>query len=239
MKKPTDGIVAVLGAMDGEIKEFLAHMELQGTEDWNGFRFHRGLLCGVDVVVARCGVGKSLSAMVAQRLIDTYPVRAMICTGIAGAVNQELEIGDTVVARDCVHHDMDATPTGFLRGEIPFTGIRFIETDPVLRQTAAAVVPSAGRTYLGRILTGDQFIHRSNHRRYRYLREELHGDAVEMEGASLALVATVNAVPFLLIRTISDKADSKASVDFETFLGVAACRSWEYLRAVLKEVTWH
>ena len=169
--------------------------------------------------------------MLCQHLIDVCAPGQILFTGVAGALNPSLEIGDTVIARDCIIHDMDATALGFKRGEIPQSPYRVISCDAELVARAAAVKPLSGNVLIGRVLTGDQFV--SSVETRNELRTTLGGDAAEMEGASVGLVATVNRVPFLLIRTISDKADGQAHINFNAFLKFASRNSWHYLRAIV------
>jgi len=226
-------MIALLGAMDGEIQEFLRHLEQPVEHELSGFLFQTGTISGHEVVVAKSGVGKTLSAMVTQYLIDRFHPDHIVVTGLAGAINPELEIGDTLVAVDCLQHDMDATPLGFMRGEVPYSGYRVLTCDSALRERAEGCKPDSGQVYSGRILTGDQFLVESGLSSHSYLREELAGDAVEMEGASVGLVAAVHSIPFLIMRTISDKADGRAKIDFGAFLARASLNSWKFVEHIL------
>jgi 5'-methylthioadenosine/S-adenosylhomocysteine nucleosidase len=228
-----DGPTLVLGALDQEIKAFDRHLEAAHTETWRGFAFHLGRIRERDVVVARCGVGKSLSAMLTQHLIDRYRPSRIVFTGIAGAVNPELEIGDTLVARTCMQYDMDVTALGFPLGKIPYTDFRVLSCDPELVDRALTCRPGKGRVLSGHVLTGDSFVVTSTDESHRYLRTELGGDVVEMEGASVGLVATVNEVPFVIIRTVSDKADGSAQVNFARFVKQASRRAWEFVDHIM------
>jgi 5'-methylthioadenosine/S-adenosylhomocysteine nucleosidase len=227
-------VIAVLGAINAEIQEFLEHTDAIQEELWGRFVFYRGILAGRKVVIARTGVGKVLSAMLTQRLLDVYQPDALIFTGVAGALRSDLDIGDVVVARDCMQHDFDATPVGILRGEIPYTGYRVFPCDQRLVSAAASWPGNGHRVVTGRVLTGDQFFTAGQLASYRYLVDELHGDAIEMEGASVGLVAMVNEVPFVIIRTISDRADTNAMRDFEEFLPEASRNSFRIVQRVLR-----
>ncbi len=218
-------VYLVLAALAEELTELLSRASIEAVERWHGFTFHRGRLSGKEVVIARTGVGKSLSAMLAQHLIDRYRPQALLFSGIAGALRPQLEIGDMVVARDCLQYDLDARPAGFALGQVPFTDIRIIACDERLREIALSFQPAGYRITEGRILTGDLFLTRADRESHRYLVEELEGTAVEMEGASVGLVATINETPFLLVRVISDRADGAASVDFARFLPEASART--------------
>lgn len=225
--------ILILSALDEELRALRAELALKKDEQWGGQPILYGTLFGKEVVLARSGVGKAISAATAQRLCDLVRPKRLIFTGVAGALNPEYQIGDIVIARDVVQHDLDASPLGFARGLIPYTDIRFLQADPDLCGCAASVRLDGTTIRVGRILTGDQFITHEVRARAHYLTEELAGDAVEMEGAAVALVAHLNHVPWLLIRTISDRADGGAVLDFGAFLQRTAAHEVQLLREIL------
>ena len=229
-------MTVIFGAMDGEITEIGALVENPDTR-WIG-RYHmsEGTIHGHPVLVSKSGVGKTYSAMLAQRLIGEYQPTRVIFTGLAGSINPDLAIGDTLVARDCMQHDLDASAVGFARGEFPFENVREIACDENLVSIAERFVPAEGRVHVGRVLTGDQFLDRSRLQASPWLREELAGDVVEMEGASVGAVCRFNNVPFLLARTVSDKADANARVDFERFLPKASRNSAAFVAFLLESL---
>ena len=169
-------------------------------------------------------------------MILKYAPSLVVNTGAAGGVGPEIRIGDLVVASACVQHDMDTSPIGFLRGQIPFSDWRFLKTASHLLEVAQGFTPAAGKVHTGRICTGDQFITHREMASHSYLTEELAGDAVEMEGASVAQVCHVNEVPFLVARTISDKADGSAAISFEEFLPRASLNSLDFVRFMLAQI---
>jgi adenosylhomocysteine nucleosidase/adenosylhomocysteine/aminodeoxyfutalosine nucleosidase len=227
-------MIALLGALDGEISEFLTVLENAKKKTWTDFIFYTGVLENQDVIVAKSGVGKVMSALVTQRIIDVYKPEALIFSGVAGGLREGIEIGDTLVAADCVQHDLNAISLGFARGEVPYSPYRILTCDENLVAAALQCVPESGKVVRGRILTGDQFITNRSLGSLQYLYDDLAGDAVEMEGASVGLVATVNKIPFLLIRTISDRADTNAHLDFKGFLPTASKNSLRFIRHVLR-----
>ncbi|MFP4377091.1 MAG: 5'-methylthioadenosine/adenosylhomocysteine nucleosidase [Spirochaetales bacterium] len=223
----------VLGALDSEVKTITERMEVKHVYRWRGFPVREGLISGEPVVVSRSGVGKSLSAMVTQHLIDQYQPSRIIFTGVAGGLVPDVAIGDMIIASECIQHDMDATSFGFEPGEIPYTRFRAIACDPALLELARGVELPEGRAHVGRILTGDQLVADASVRDALVARFD--GLAVEMEGASVGLVAAVNEIPFLLLRTISDTADESVA-DFANFIVVAAENSWHYLSRMLQRI---
>jgi 5'-methylthioadenosine/S-adenosylhomocysteine nucleosidase len=227
-------MIAIIGALDGEIAEFLAVLENRRDETWTGFTFYTGSIENKDVLVVKSGVGKVMAALAAQHFIDAYQPEAVIFTGLAGGLNPDLDIGDILVAEDCVQHDLNAVALGFKRGEVPYTPYRFLPCDRKLLEAAMEYTPETGKVMKGRILTGDQFITNRTLKSLQYLYDDLAGDAVEMEGAAVALVATVNRVPFLLARVISDRADTYAHTDFASFLPRASRTSLQFIRHLLR-----
>ncbi|SFO00332.1 adenosylhomocysteine nucleosidase [Formivibrio citricus] len=226
-------MIVILGAMESEISEFLSCMQNRQTCNWNGFEHHRGTIDGHEVLVSRSGVGKVKAAMMTQHLIDDYKPRAILFTGLAGSLRPHIAIGDTLVARDLVQHDMDTSGIGYPRGQIPFTDWRFLPADPCLLEIASGFTPQQGSLHIGRICTGDQFITHREMDSHAHLTGELEGDGVEMEGASVAQVCAINKVPCLVARTISDKADGSAAVNFEEFLPRASHNSLDFVRYML------
>ena len=215
-------MIAILGAMEREIGHIVSGVETAKSLSLMGRGFHAGSLAGGNVIVGYTGVGKVLAAMVTQSLVDRYRPDAICYFGIAGALNQKYEAGDVIVARDTIQHDMDATMFGFCRGEIPGEKIISLPCDAELVRIAAGWCPRNRKVYVGRVLTGDQFVSTSKSDTYAYLTAELKGDAVDMEGAAAALVAYFNEVPFLLVRIISDRADGILAPGFKTLVSEAS-----------------
>ena len=211
-------MVLILCAMKEEVADISVNIKDKERISYFNLPFYEGKLFGKRVVVGMTGVGKVMSAMVLQKLIDIYKPEAVVFAGIAGAVNPDLEIGDVVISKDCLQHDLDATTLGFKLGEIPYTGMRIVEADKKMFDAAISYHSSISKVVAGRILTGDQFISEKSEERRKIFTDELEGDAVEMEGASVGFVAQMNKIPFILVRVISDRADGNAPKNFKSFL---------------------
>ena len=215
-------MIAIIGAMNEEINELCNVMSIEKVDQWQGFKFYIGSFENKKVVVTKTGVGKVLSAMLTQKLISVYGPSHILFTGIAGSLNINYKIGDMVIVNDCIQHDMDATAMGFKLGEIPYTKIHIVKCDNNLIKLANKYKNSEFSIHNGRVLTGDQFFTHSGKDSHKYLINELKGDAIEMEGASVGTVSSINETPFLIIRIISDKADGKAPKNFSDFLKIAS-----------------
>lgn len=226
----------ILAAFNQEVGEYESHLKDYKKIQWHDYEFWEGNLFGTSVVVSKSGVGKVHAALVTQRLIDVYQPKQLIFTGLAGSLNEKLEIGDIVVSRDLIQHDFIAHPQ-FPRYTIPrynrVDTFHIFSADQKLVAKALKYQPTSHKVAEGRILTGDQFLTRTELNAYKHLTEELHGDVVEMEGAAVAQVCTINRLPFVVIRTISDKANEHAHIDFAAFLPKAASNSLGIVKAIL------
>jgi 5'-methylthioadenosine/S-adenosylhomocysteine nucleosidase len=224
--------VVILGALDAEVEAFLSHMDQKKVVQAGGLSAHTGTLGGKQVVVCKSGVGKVYAAMTTQWLIQEFQPSAVLFTGVAGALNPNYEVGDIVLAQDCVQYDMDARGLGFSVGTIPYTEMRFFNCDADLLKQAQSTATDH-TLHLGRILTGDRFVTHESIGHLLELKTELGGDAVEMEGAAVAQACTIHQIPFLIIRTISDKANADSPIDFPRFLPVVAHNSFAVVKHIL------
>lgn len=211
-------MLGIIGAMDQEVAEIKNQMTDVRIERAAAMDFYRGKLRGKDVVVVRSGVGKVNAAVCTQILADRYGVDAVVNTGIAGSLRNEINIGDIVLATDAVQHDMDATCFDYPAGKIPQMDVYEFKADEKLRELAKEcskeVIPDVG-VFEGRVLSGDQFV--GSREKKNWLAETFGGYCTEMEGAAIAQAAYLNGIPFLVIRSISDKADDSADMDYKTF----------------------
>jgi len=232
---------ALLAAMPDE-----APLRLAGREFWLGH------LDGQDVVVVLSRIGKVAAAMTATLLVHEFGAERAIFTGTAGGLHPSARVGDVVVASALLQHDMDASPL-FPRHEVPLYGTDRFATDLALSRAlaaaAGAVLDGATRgdaadgdaasgldgaalrefalaapaVHIGLVVSGDRFV--ASAAECAALRERLPAAlAVEMEGAALAQVCHDLGVPFAVVRTISDRADDAAHVDFGRFVASIASR---------------
>ncbi len=201
-----------------------------------GRAFWRGHLHGRDVVAVLSGIGKVAAATTATALIERFGVQRIVFTGVAGGLAPGVRVGDVVVARQFLQHDLDASPI-FPRHEVPGYGRARFDADPRLTdalaraaeralrhwpdrlgaEAASAFGLQAPRLHQGLLLSGDRFV--STSAESAALRQALPDAlAVEMEGAAFAQVCHDYGVPLAVVRTISDRADDDAHVDFPRFL---------------------
>ncbi len=218
--------IGIIGAMDLEVEHLKGEMQISRIVDKAGMEFYTGTLKGVDVVIVRSGIGKVNAGLCAQILADVFQVTHIINTGVAGSLNAKLDIGDILISKDALYHDMDVRIFGYQLGEVPQMGCREFKADKSMIEAAVSSCKEVNpdiHVEVGRILSGDQFI--SDKAKKETLIADFQGDCTEMEGAAIAHSAYLNKIPFVIIRAISDKADDSAEMDYPTFEREAAKHS--------------
>lgn len=211
-------MLGIIGAMDVEVAEIKESMKDVTVETIAAMDFYKGILKGLEAVVVRCGIGKVNAAICTQILADHYHVSAVINTGIAGSLKNDINIGDVVLSTDVVHHDMDATGFGYPAGQIPQMKEFSFHADENLRNLAENCCKEVNpevEIFKGRVVSGDQFV--SDRVKKTWISDTFKGFCTEMEGAAIAQTAHLNHIPFLVIRAISDKADDSANMDYSEF----------------------
>ncbi|MGE5653869.1 MAG: 5'-methylthioadenosine/adenosylhomocysteine nucleosidase [Bacillota bacterium] len=224
--------IGLIGAMEVEIELYLKAMTDVEESKGAGMSFWRGKYLEQDLVLCQSGVGKVNAAICTQMLIDRYGVDQVIFTGVAGALDPSLRVGDVVISVDCLQHDFDVTALGYQWGQIPGVATTF-EADSALVELAvkASEKTTDWQTIKGRVLSGDTFV--ADREYVKKLHSELKGTCAEMEGADVAQVCTMNKIPFVIIRSMSDKADGSAHTSYREFKFLAAQRSYEIVTRMI------
>lgn len=232
---------AIVSAMQEELAAVLALAGDLEVHEHAGRRFHRGELQGEPVVLVLCGIGKVAAATTATLLAERHGADRLVFTGVAGGLGEGVCIGDAVLATELVQHDMDARPL-FPRYEVPLTGRSHFPACATLNaelaqatrtvldrpahwgDEAIALGVRTPRLHHGLVLSGDRFV--STREESEALRAALPAAlAVEMEGAALAQVCHDLGLPFAVLRTISDRADDTAHLDFGRFIQAVAAQA--------------
>lgn len=230
-------MIGIIGAMEEEVEQIVAAMEVEREEVKAQMTFRSGTLNGREVVIVRSGIGKVNAAVCTQILADDFQVDYVINTGIAGALKAEIEIADVVISSDVLHHDMDATGFGYAPGQIPRMDTLSFPADEHLielaKKSCAEAVPEIG-VHVGRIVSGDQFI--SDRAVKERITQNFDGFCTEMEGAAIAQTAYLNNLPFVIIRAISDKSDDSATMDYPQFEKQAIEHSVRLLKELVARI---
>lgn len=229
--------IGIIGAMEEEILCLKEKIEIVTTKNVVGLAFYIGRYKGNSIILVRSGIGKVNAAICAQAMIDHFGVDYILMLGVAGALAEDLNIGDIVISTDAVQHDMDTSALGDPIGTIPRMAESYFKADEELVRLAmasAAEIADGYRVITGRIASGDQFICTKEGK--AKIRKDVKGTCAEMEGAAIAHACWLNRIPFLIVRAISDGAGEEANFSFEKFCGIAAKRSSELVERIIEKM---
>lgn len=223
-----------MGAMPEEIEPIIGKLDNVQTIVYGDNKYYEGMYHGKEVVVAYSKIGKVFATLTATTLIEKFGCDLLLFSGVAGAISDTLKIGDLIVANGLCQHDLDITAFGHPFGYVP-EGNVCIPTDAWLRDIAKKVAEGKGLTLReGIIATGDQFV--ANVERKEWIAATFKADALEMEGASVAVVCNALHVPFFVLRAISDSADMDASFNFDEFLESSAKISADFILSMVDAI---
>lgn len=225
--------VGIFGALKEEIDPLVELLEDVETSRWGRRFVHQGTLGDCEVVAIAGGVGKVKAAACTQYLIDCFSIEALICTGVAGAVNPGLTTGDVVICEETLQHDFDPGDPKLLNR----FRRRWLEADAKLTKLALEAAQGLGladRCCAGKLLTGDQAI--VSREKRQWLWQTFRADCVDMESAAVAEVCRLNDVPFVIVRAISDSADEDGIAQFRENLAGAAREAAEVAAGLVKSI---
>ena len=223
-----------MGAMPEEIAPILEIVGEYKTTEYAGNSYYEATYKGTQLVIAYSKIGKVFSTLTASTMIHHFACDRLLFSGVAGGINPTLKIGDLIVATKLSQHDLDITAFGHPMGYVP-GGSVFVETDKNLITVAKEVAAELGKTLQeGIIATGDQFVHQESIK--EGIVKNFNADALEMEGASVAVVCDALNVPFFILRAISDTADTDASFSFDEFMESSAVISAEFVMKMVDKI---
>ena len=234
--------IAIVGAMQQELAGLKQALQNTHTVKLGSRQVTSGTWHGQPVVLALSHIGKVAAATTATALIERFDVTALEFTGVAGGLGQGVNVGDMVVATEFLQHDMDASPL-FPAYEVPMYGRAHFPTDLHLTQSLKSAAQDilknpaqwidmevmrelhvhTPKVHAGLVVSGDRFVSTTSECKDLQQRQP-KALAVEMEGAAVAQVCLDYGVPFAAVRTISDRADDSATVDFSRFIHEVASR---------------
>ena len=229
-------VIGIIGAMETEVKMLRSKLQNPLSTEYAGLTFFEGTLNGKFVIIVRSGVGKVNAALCAQALALKFGASKIINTGIAGATGGGLGIFDFVASTEAVYHDVNVEFFGYKAGQVPGMELAF-KADKALADAAEKAFSLTDfskehKILKGRIASGDQFISDSSVK--KRIKEQFEPLCVEMEGAAIAHACTLNKVPFVIIRCMSDMADDSGESTYKFNEDSAAQASAKLILELLK-----
>ena len=231
-------MIGIIGAMESEVRTLKSMIEGCETSVVSGLTFYSGKLSGKDVVVVQSGIGKVNAALCAEVLCIKFGVSKVINTGIAGATGKGLGVFDFVVSSATVYHDFDTTAFGYKLGQVPGMAEQFTADSDMADAAVAAFEKTdfakEHKIMKGLIASGDQFI--SGGDKKNFIKDNFKPLCVEMEGSAIAHACTVNKVPFIIVRCMSDMADESVKATYSFNEDTCAEASAKFVLEVLKNI---
>lgn len=227
--------VGIIFAMDEELKELLTHLTLEKTYEIFDLKFYEGIIHNIHCILVESGVGKVNAARTTQILIDNMKVDYIFNIGVAGGVDNKLNVLDVVIASELVQHDFDITAFNHEKGYIPNVGT-YIKSDEYLVRLANSCVRNTDYQVLtGVIASGDIFC--TDVSMSSKINTKFKALCVEMEGASVAQVCFLNHIPFLVLRSISDTPNNENVITYEEFLEKSSQNIASFMKNLLEKLS--
>ena len=221
-------------AMREELEPILSEVEVKEVIEYARNKYYLAKFKNLDLVLAYSKIGKVNAATTATILIEKFDAKKILFSGVAGAIDSDLKIGDLIIATKTCQHDVDLTVFGYEPGFIPESKVYF-ECDEELNEIARNVAKRLKiKLKEGIIASGDQFIHSKE--RKSWIAKTFRASAIEMEGGAVGCVTWTLNIPFFMLRSISDSAEEGAGVDFDEFLEESSRVSAKFLIEMLNDI---
>ncbi|MBQ8892744.1 MAG: 5'-methylthioadenosine/adenosylhomocysteine nucleosidase [Bacilli bacterium] len=227
-------MIGIIFAMKEELNAFIQELKVINTYKIFDLVFYEVEFLDKKLILVESGIGKVNAARTTQILIDNMKIDYLFNVGVAGGISHELNVLDIVIADSLVQHDFDITEFNHPKGYIPNVGIS-IKCDEYLIKIATEVASKLNlKVKSGVIASGDIFV--SNLTMSDKINKKFKAIATEMEGASIAQVAYLSNIPFLVIRSISDVVGTNNKITYESFLEESSREVANFLKNILKEI---
>lgn len=228
-------MIAIIGAMPEEINAIKEIMSSKITEVCSKISFTRGMINDTECVVALSGIGKVNAAVCTQVAIMKYSPDIVINTGVAGALKENVKIGDIVLADFVMQHDIDTTAIGDVKALISTLNIVKIPCDSftnkkIMDLTKELNIP----IHVGTVASGDQFI--CSKEKLINIRDEFNAAVCEMEAGSIGQVCYMNDVPFVVLKIISDGAGEGSESEYSQFKYLVAHKTTDLISRLISKI---
>ena len=203
--------IGIQFAMPPEFHAMPGAAEIEPFETVSGVPFYR---LAPDVIACAGGIGKVNAAMATEILILRCGAELIVNAGVAGCMT-DLPTGSMVVASEFVQHDVDTSAIGDPVGLV--STVNCLEFPTWKPEHCVEMLKTLGADAVtGRVATGDWFAtaaEEPNAARARFIRDTFHPLLVEMEGGAIAQICRRNAVPFVALKSVSDRLFTKNQME--------------------------
>jgi len=202
-------LLGIVVAMEEEVSSILDSMHIEKKIIISYIRYYVGTFKGKKIVVSICGIGKVNAAVGTQSLILNFSPDLILNIGLAGAANPKLFVGNLVIAKEVVQHDVDTTALGDPLGMVSTVNIVKFQCSKDLTEKFFYNLKSKSKVFLGTVASGDKFLKEKSV--INIVRKNFNALAVDMESGSIAQVCYLNKAKFCCLKIISDSAFSAES----------------------------
>ncbi len=228
--------IAIIAAMQEEMEEIKKIMDNLEEKTIQGLTIQEGEINGSKAILVQSGVGKVNAARTTQILVDHYSLKSVINVGSAGGLREDLNIGDIVIGDNLVQHDFDITAFGHPKGHITELGINFKSNQELVKKAEKAIQAILQqeeklKIVKGTIASGDIFC--TSVEMKHKIHSKFQASCVEMEGAAIAQVCTLDQIPFIIIRSISDVPNGNNNIEFDEYLKYASTRCAQFIKKMI------
>lgn len=222
--------------MEPEIALLKTAMTIDREEQLIHTTAYIGHLNGQDIVLVQSGIGKVNASIIAAVMLERYDLDYLINTGVAGALAKELDVTDMVISTEVTHHDVDARTFGYVMGQVPGMPETY-QSDQGLEKLALSIIEQNEEIngLSGLVVSGDSFIDKKEEKD-KIISNFKNAACVDMESSSIAQTCYQFNTPFLIMRSMSDKADDSADMTYDEFLARACVHSSEVVKSILREL---
>ena len=187
-------------AMDSEAEPIVSAMKIERKFPFCGKKIFLGKLYGESVGVVVCGVGKVNAAMGTQIAVDELGAEKIINLGVAGGLNDRVDIGFVYGISQAVQYDFDLTSVN---------GTEIGTLDEC--KTNYLPLATSNTFPLKKVATGDRF--NDSKEDFKLLTEVLKADIRDMECGAVAQVCMHAKVKCYAFKIVSDLAGSGSTVE--------------------------
>lgn len=194
-------MIGAVIAMQSEADILLSEMQIERSFTQCGKQIFVGKAFDKDVVLCICGVGKVNAAIGAQMLISAFNADCLLNFGVAGGLNNGVELCKVYAISHAVQFDFDlvqlnGTKMGTLNEyEHPYLPLSVTSLDCPCK----------------RLGTADRF--NDSAEDYALLTSELQADIRDMECGAIVQTALAAQVPMYAFKAISDLAGSGSTTE--------------------------
>ncbi len=228
-------MIGIIFAMYEELDAFIKDLKVTKQYKIFDLDFYEVEYFNKKLILVESGIGKVNAARATQILIDNMKIDYLFNIGVAGGIDKKLNVLDIVIGESLVQHDFDITAFNHPKGYIPNVGVN-IKCDEYLLKLAIDVSNKIKlNTLVGVIASGDIFV--ESKEMSNKINSKFQALATEMEGASIAQVASLSGIPFLVIRSISDVVGKNNKLTYEEFLIESSLNSGMLMKEIVREIT--